>query len=161
MRTVTATAAAFAAEAKKAVTGVGAGDEQARVLRTDHVRARRAHGHVFVVVAEVAIRVGEHRADRLPVNLQLFRNHHRHRRQGALALLGVRNADGDDAFGVDRQPLADLNAVLVGRVEPRLLVDRGRVGEAAEADRHAAAGKGRRDDERAAGNFHMSHCSLP
>jgi hypothetical protein len=94
-----------------------------RVLQTDEHRAVRAHHLVLVVVAQVPVRVGEHRLNLRPVHVQLLGDHHRDRGQRPLTHLGMRHADRDDAVLVDREPRVDLDAV--GRRRPRLRLDVG------------------------------------
>ena len=112
-----------------------------RVLAAHEGGAGGEHGLVFVVVAQVPVGVGEHGADAGPVDVEFLGDHHRDGGEGALPHLGVRDADGDVAFGVDGEPGVDLGAL--GERGPGLGLDGGGFGLGqVEADEQAAAGGG-------------------
>ena len=81
-----------------------------RMLQAHELRAVRAHHLVFLVVAKVPVGVRELGLDLRPVDVELLGDQHRDRGDAALALLGVRDPQGDGAVLVDHDPRIDFGA---------------------------------------------------
>ena len=138
-----------------------AGAHEMRMLQAHELRAVRAHHLVFFVVAQVAVGVGELGLDLRPVDVELLGDQHRDRGDAALALLGVRDAQGDGAVLVDHDPRIDFDAD-GGRRRLRPRTDaRGQGNGHVEAEHQSAAGGNRGPDEGTAGKNLFGHVGLP